>query len=87
MQAALKMSKMCKYFHPHASIHGLYQYLRVKKKVLFCFDVPLAKFLYLVATQTYERFKRTLFILTKPVNFRGNLYQATKRHLNNSETV
>ena len=40
-----------------------------------------------INSQTHERFKRTLFIRTKThsANFRGyRLYQATKRHLNNS---
>ena len=43
--------------------------------------------LYDLRIQTHKRFKRTLFIRTKTqsANFRGNpLYQATKRHLNNS---
>ena len=40
-----------------------------------------------ICVQTHTRFKRTLFIRTKtqPAHFRSNpLYQATKRHLNNS---
>ena len=44
----------------------------------------------LKSIQTHERLERMLFIRTKTqhANFRGNpIYQATKRHLNNSYTM
>ena len=51
-------------------------------KVLFCFDVPLAKFMY---SDIQNVQKNAIYSdKTQHVNFRGNLYQATKRHLNNS---